>query len=255
MKQLHPIIAGLALITFGTSALADHCDKVACEQGQCACAQAATATAEAPCQGGACSLTKTADLATKDQPGCPITAAMAALPKIVYHVGDETTCCSKTAAALAEKSHATVRYAVDQQVFDNERTALVALVEATEKFVDEFATPHPCTDSGTITIAGQSCHCPVEARQTAKLVKDASDQVRMTYLVGAETCHCPNEAEQRAKQTGATTVYVVNGEKIKCRYNARLKLAHAKYRASVEALARAQRQSQAQAQAQTKNAS
>ena len=84
-------------------------------------------------------------------------------------------------------------------------------------------------------MAGTQCNCPIEAEKRAKVVRTAMAKVRMTYLVGEKSCHCPIEAKKLAEKEGATTCYMVNGEKTECQYTARLKLARAKYKAAVQA--------------------
>lgn len=241
MKRFNHVVALLAVVLTSAGAFAvltsagafaDHGAK-----DQCALGKACSADMCKECPVVECSLSKTSTAAK--QPCCPIEAAMAKLPKMVYKVGDKSTSCAESAAALAEKSSDAIQYVIGDKTFDDERLAFVSLVEATEKFVDDFATPHKCSVTGTTTVAGTSCSCPVEAEKTAGLVKTAMAQVAMTYVVGDKECKCPAEAKRLAETSGAETFYVVNGEKSKCDYSARLNLARAKYRASVEALAKA----------------
>jgi hypothetical protein len=233
MKRFNYVVVLLAVVLLSANALADHCDKDQCPLGK----TCDTDKCEG-CPDVECASFKTSTAAK--QPSCPIEAAMAKLPKMVYKIDGKTACCPKSAVALADKSGSTVKYGVADKTFDNERLAFVALVEATEHFVDDFATPRKCKVSGTTSVAGKSCRCPVEAQKTARLVKSAMEKVAITFVVGEKECKCPTEAKRLAEESGAETFYVVNGEKSKCNYHARLNLARAKYRASVEALAKAE---------------
>lgn len=182
---------------------------------------------DAKCEAGECAA------------GCPIQAAMDALPKFTYQVGTEKTCCSEAAAKLAKEHDAPIHFVLSDKKFETKSVALVALAEATEKYVAAFATPKTCSVSGKTTVAGKELCCDVMAGQRAKLAKDAMAKVNMTYLVGKQACNCPNEAASLAKTSGDEQLFVVGKEKTCCSTTARLTLARAKYRAAVEALAKA----------------
>ncbi len=173
---------------------------------------------------------------------CPVTVAMKKLPQMTYKVGDEEVCCSEAASALAKKHDKPMHYVVADKTYDSEKEAYTALVETTEAFVEKFVKPCKCEASGTTTIAGSSCGCPVEARQKAELIKKAVSDVKMTYVVGKEKCQCPTQAKTLASDSGETTRYVVDGKETCCDLEARLNLARAKYAAAVKALATAQKQ-------------
>lgn len=181
---------------------------------------------------------------TECQGQCPIAKAMGELPKMTYKVGEEMTCCSESAAALAKKSEMPVHFVVGEKTYEAKEAAFTALVEQTETFVNDFITPCKCETSGVTKIAGKSCNCPVEAGNTAELVKAAANKVQMTYAVGEETCNCPMKAAEMAKASGAKKEFVVAGEKTCCEMTARLNLARAKYKAAVEALAATQAKSE-----------
>lgn len=170
--------------------------------------------------------------------GCPIEAAMAKLPKLTYLVGKEETCCSASAAELAKKHSKPVQFVVAKKPFAKEAKAMAALAAATEKFVSDFASPSHCKVSGKYTVAGKELCCEVMAGQRATLAKNAMKKVEMTYLVGEKECHCPTEAATLAKETGKAKQFVIAGQKTCCSIDARLKLAQAKYKAAVEALAK-----------------
>jgi hypothetical protein len=170
---------------------------------------------------------------------CPVAAAMAELPKMTYTVGTESTCCSHSAAELATSSGNPIHYVVADKTYEDKTEAFTALVESTESFVNAFVTPAQCEKSGTTTVAGKSCGCPVEAGKRAELVSTAISEIKMTYKVGDEEACCPNSAAAMAKATGAETHYLVNGEETSCNLTARLKLATAKYAAAVKAISAA----------------
>ena len=73
--------------------------------------------------------------------GCAVAKAMKALPVMTYKVGDESVCCSESAAAMAKKHDKPMHYVVGKKTFESKEKAYTALVESTEKFVNEFVTP------------------------------------------------------------------------------------------------------------------
>ena len=167
---------------------------------------------------------------------CPVAAAMDELPKMTYKVGEEVTCCSESAAALAKKAELPVQFVVGEETFEAKEVAFTSLVEQTEAYVTDFLTPCACETSGTTTIAGKACSCPVQAGARTELVKAAADKVTMTYAVGEKACACPNEAAALAKSSGEAKVFVIGEAKTPCELTARLTLAQAKYKAAVQAV-------------------
>ena len=170
---------------------------------------------------------------------CPISAAMASLPKMSYKVGEEATCCSHSAQALAEKHSAPIHFVVAETSYTEKSEAMTALVEKTEAMLAAYTTPCVCEKSGTTTIAGQTCSCPTMAAENTELVKAAVASVNLAYVVGDETCNCPMKAKELAAG-GAEMKYVVGGEETCCEMTARLNVARAKYKAVVEALQKSQ---------------
>ena len=170
---------------------------------------------------------------------CPISAAMASLPKMSYKVGDESTCCSHSAEALAEKHSAPIHFVVAETSYTDKSEAMTALVEKTEAMLTAFTTPSVCEKSGKTTIAGESLACSKSAASRAALVQAAVDSVNVSYVVGGETCSCPMKAKELAAG-GAEMKYVVGEEETCCEMTARLNVARAKYKAAVEALTKAQ---------------
>ena len=175
-----------------------------------------------------------------DCDGCPISKAMAALPKLTYTVGGKVGCCEESAKAMATAAGTHMHFVVGDKEFDGKNDALVALADATEKFVNDFSTPHECSVSGKTSIAGASLSCSVTAAKMAKVAQTAMKQVSMTYKVGEESCHCPVEAGKLAKKSGEKQQFVVGKAATCCPVEARINLAKAKYVAAVEALAKAQ---------------
>ncbi len=190
--------------------------------------------------------TSVAVQATDEAATCPVSTAMAKLPKMTYTVGEETTCCADSAKALAEKTQLPIKYVVGDKTFDDSEKAFVSLVERTESFVKDFVAPSTCETSGTHTVAGKSCNCPVEAGKNAELVKAAVEKVQMTYVVGKKTCCCAAMAGEMAEKNGEKVTYKVGDvEATCCSMTARLNMAHAKYKAAVQALLASENPAQA----------
>ncbi len=184
---------------------------------------------------------------------CPVTAAMNKLPKITFAVGETKTCCPKTASKLAKEQATDIVYLVGKEKFTDADKAKLALVSATEKFVDSFANPHVCKVSGTTTIAGQKTQCSKTAAKLAGLVTEATKNIHLTFVVGEKTCDCPHAAASLAKSTGKPKLFVVGKEKTECEVTARLNLARAKYRAVVEALVKAENETESEAETETES--
>lgn len=183
--------------------------------------------------------------AEKECSACPIAAAMKNLPQITYAVGEEETCCAKAASKLAEEHSTAIVYLVGKEKFEDAGKAKLALVSATEEFVENFASPQVCKVSGTTSIAGQKTECSKTAAKLTGIMANAMKTVHLTYAVGDETCDCPNHAASLAKKSGQAKLFVVGKEKTECEVTARLNLARAKYRAMVEAIAEAEKQAEA----------
>lgn len=170
---------------------------------------------------------------------CPVSLAMAKLPAMSYQVGSEKTCCSDSAAKMAEEHNEAIHYVVADKTYEDKTEAMTALVEQTEAMVEEFITPCKCETSGKTTIAGETCDCPVQSAKNVELVKAAVDAVNVSYKVGDEACNCPMKAKELAANSEDKMTYVVDGEETCCSMTARLQTARAKYKAAVKALATA----------------
>lgn len=170
---------------------------------------------------------------------CPVSLAMAKLPAMSYQVGAEKTCCSSSAAKLAEEHNEAIHYVVADKTYEDKTEAMTALVEQTEAMVVAFVTPSTCATSGKVTVAGETCSCPTQGAKNIELVKAAVEAVNVSYKVGEEACNCPMKAKELASSSDAKMTYVVDGEETCCGMTARLQTARAKYKAAVKALATA----------------
>lgn len=203
--------------------------------GMFSCVSFAGEAGEKTCTGETCSKTATASC---EGGSCPIEAAMAKLPKMTYMIGTESTSCSHSAEALAEKHGKPVQFVAMNKTYDSKSDAMVALAEGTEQFVSTFASTKTCSVSGKMTAAGKEMTCEVMAGARVAAAKKAMAGVNMTYLVGTKSCNCPMEAASLAKTSGSAKQFVIAGEPTSCSVDARVKLATAKYKAAVEALAK-----------------
>jgi hypothetical protein len=227
MKIVVNAVALLALVVFSANVVAQETSN----EAKCSKCPAQSASVAAK--------------ATDESATCPVSAAMTKLPKMTYAVGEESTCCAESAKSLAEKAELPVKYVVGDKQFDDKDKAFVSLVEQTESFVNDFITPSTCDESGTHTVAGKSYSCTVQAGKNAELVKAAVEKVQMTYVVGKETCACAAMAGEMAEKAGEKVNYKVGDEEATCcSMTARLKMAHAKYKAAVQALAAANKPAQ-----------
>jgi hypothetical protein len=164
--------------------------------------------------------------------------ALAMFPKMTYRVSEHETCCADAAAKLAaDHDGESIKFVVAEKVYEDKAEAMTALAEVAEKFVADFSEPHTCQVSGTTSIAGKSLKCSDTAGKMASTIKEAIKTVSMTYKVGDETCSCPTKAAEMAKEAGTHQHFVVGGEETCCNIDARVKLAAAKYKAALEALA------------------
>lgn len=205
-----------------------------CEGGKCAAGKCAgeKCAGEKCCEGGQCA----------GSGCCPaLASAKEKLPKLTYRVGKETTCCSASAAALAEKSNEAIEFVVADKSYACKNEAFSALVTETENFVESYVSLSKCEASGRSTVAGKSFECCVEAAQKAELVKAAVKEVKVSYKVGDQEACCAGSAAALAKKSNQSIKYVVNGEATECELTSRLNLATAKYLAAVKALAAAEK--------------
>ncbi len=216
------------------------CEGSKCEAGKCC--------QSGKCEGSKCEAGKCCE-GSKCSAACGAALANAKekLPKLVYKIGSETTCCSESAAALAEKAKESIQFVVADKTYTCKNEAFTALVTETEKFVDSFVAVGKCEASGKSTVAGKSYDCCVEAGKNAELVQAAVKEVRVSYKVGDADACCAGSAAALAKKHNKPIKYVVNGEATECEMTSRLSLATAKYMAAVAALASAEKPAEAAA--------
>ncbi len=168
---------------------------------------------------------------------CPIMVeAMASLPKMVFKVGDEETCCHMTATRMARESDEKIVYLVGKKRFGDSRDAFESLVKQTEIQVKRYVTPKVCNESGATTIAGETCGCTELAAKMTELVGNATKDLKMTYVVGEKEFEKYHDARRYSKKMRQKGMYVVSGEKFEEELEARLALAHKKFRLAVTAI-------------------
>lgn len=163
---------------------------------------------------------------------------MEKLPTMTYQVGEQSACCAKSAEKLAEKLGEKVQFVVAGKSYGDKVTAMTALADETEKFVNEFATPKTCSVSHKTTVAGQSMECSEKAAAIAKTIHDAMETVTVAFKVGDKTCSCPMQAAALAKEANQPKETVVGDDSTCCPVEARILVAHARYKAALEALAK-----------------
>lgn len=238
LSLIRPMIC-LSMFCLSLVAMSATADEKTCESKKCCDSKSGCESKQA------CELTKDCESKKGCCPGksacssesCPVETAMAKLPKMTYLVGTEATCCSESAETLAKAADQPIQFVVGDETFDSKAAAMTVLVSTTEAMVAEFTSASKCEVSGTTTIAGRTCKCPVEAGQTVEKVNSAVTLVVMNYKVGEETCSCPCAAKTLAKKAGVSPVFVVDGVETSCELTARLALARAKYKAAVQAIA------------------
>lgn len=184
---------------------------------------------------------------------CPFASATEQLPTMTFKVGDESTCCSASAEALAKEHGADMMFVVAKKDYSDKNEAMVALADVTEEFVNNFTTPSTCSVSGTTSLAGHNMQCSETAGKMAEQMKSAMDQVRLAYKVGDESCHCPTTAKSLAEEKGEEMQFVVGEESTCCSVDARIKVAHAKFRAAMDAFAQANAPTEGTEEAKTES--
>jgi hypothetical protein len=191
--------------------------------------------------------------------GCPIRAKahaiLSSMPKITYQIGEEKTCCGKTAAKAREEGKV-VKYWVGDESFDTEVAAKKRLVSLLEAEVEQMKTVQYSVNGETVgcpksashmaeqnggkvayRVAGFDFDNQEKAEKAVKLVKAAADDVKMSYKVGDKTFCCDKMAGAESSKNGEKMHYVVGEEETGCAETARLMLTEAKAQAMVEAAA------------------
>lgn len=246
-----------------------------CKKNPAGCATCAkcksgakTASAKAPC-GKKCGTKKSGAVVSADGvKRCPLTgkpikvedcpigkkvdAVLTSLPTMKYKIGDDVTCCSKSAAAMAKKSNTKMQYMVGDDVFSTEKEASAKIVAAYEMEVNNL-------NSMQFSVGNDSFHCPMSAKDKAKSTgktlayrvagfdfsekskaEDALKKialtvadVKMSYKVGDQKFCCDKMAGAKVKETGSTMSYIVGDVETTDEYSAKMKLAEAKIRAII----------------------
>jgi hypothetical protein len=200
-----------------------------------------------------------AKLASEKSEGCPIRAkadaVLSSMPKITYQIGEEKTCCGKTAAKAKEEGKV-VKYWIADESFETEGEAKTRLVSLLEADMEQMQTVQYSVDGKTVgcpksashmaqqcgskvsyRVAGFDFDSQEQAEKAVKLVKAAADDVKMTYKVGDKAFHCDKMAGAECTHSGKKMHYVVGEEETPCAETAKLILTEAKAQAMVEAAA------------------
>ncbi|MDA0811953.1 MAG: hypothetical protein O3C21_06150 [Verrucomicrobia bacterium] len=190
-----------------------------------------------------CETTKASDCAS-----CPLTKAMADLPKISYVIAGEASACAASATAAAEAGKE-VKYVVAGKELCCPTAAKYAHVEAVEEFVASFASTHACSDSGKTFVGNKGYDCSQHASTMAAAAKKAMDDVKTVYVVAGKEFCCASTASETAKNDNAKVTYVVADQKTECAQTNRMNVAIAKYKAAIQCLIQAEAPVQAEAPA------
>ncbi len=176
-----------------------------------------SATALAQCSGAAkakdgdATVTKTGDKAScsKTCDKSKTAGTCSGAPKMVYKVGDESTCCEKTAGEMAKKAEKQIVYVVAGKDYADKNEAMTAYRDALETYVDGMATVRFAVGSETMS-------CPVSAEAAAK-----EKNTKVTYRVASMSFENKDEAEKAAKAAteaaeAVSMKMVVDGKEVKC---------------------------------------
>jgi hypothetical protein len=196
-------------------------------------------------------------------------------PKMVYKIGDETTCCDKTAAEMAKKAEKPIVYVVAGKDYSDQVEAMTAWRDALETYVDGMTTVRFAVGSETLTcpmaaesvakeknakvayrVASMTFESKEDAEKAAKAAAEAAETVSMKMVVDGKEVKCDKTAEKAcskgAKTSGATchkdgkdakaaekgepSEFIVGEYKTKCPIDARVHLAQARIEAAMKAL-------------------
>ena len=193
----------------------------------------------------------------KDCPiGKKVEAVLASLPSMKYRIGDETTCCSHAAGAMAKTAGKPIQYVVGKDSFEKEGDAMVKLTSLFEAEVDsmktmQFAAGGKCyrcpmtakdmakksKDKVVYRVGGVDFKDKETAEKAVKLVSDKLTDVKMAYKVGEKSFCCDKMAGAEVKQSGKKMLFVVDGEETDCPTAAKFNMARAQIRKIVETAA------------------
>jgi hypothetical protein len=177
------------------------------------------------------------------------------MPKMVYQVGDDTTCCAMTAEKMAKESGKSMHFVVANKEFENQAKAEAAYTAALNEYANGMTTVR--------YMAGGKCvACPTEAKNlaksnggeikycvgsfvftdkakaesAAKAAKSAMKQVKWNIKVGDKSYCCDKMAAMAAKSNGSKCEFQVGDCKTPCKKTAEMELARARVEAARKAL-------------------
>jgi len=184
------------------------------------------------------------------------------IPVMGYSVGDKTTTCSKTAAAMASECSSEVGYVVNGASYDNKMDAMAAHTAALNSHLDSMTrvsfvvagedTMCPATAGAMCKKTGQAMQYRVgpavfdsaeNAVQAAAMAYGMSHNVAMSYEVDGEATTCSKSAAKMSKSCGKGMTYVVGATKTGCDVHAANLLANERLVKALEAIEMATRES------------
>ena len=143
------------------------------------------------------------------------------LPAMAYRIGDKTVGCPKEAKTLAASHGGNIVYVVGDKNFNDQGKAMLALADASEKYVVTFAKVASkggaCTETKTCpksgekytvksdkpamwTVAGRSFDCQEKAKKASGIAQKAIATVSMQYRVGKQDFCCSTMAGAESKK-------------------------------------------------------
>ncbi len=242
-KSGHPPCQGK-----GTKTVADKSGRSPC-QGH----GAKTADQKAPCSKGS-----RATLTSAGNAGSAVDERIAQLvgsmPSMKYRIGEDVTCCSKSAATMAEKSGKPIEFLVGDQVLSDRGEAmakLTSMLDSEAKSMQAMA----------LVVDGKTFQCPASAKTAAKKadvdlvyrvggvdfktkgdaakaqesIDGAIAEVAIAYKVDGKLYHCDKAAGSKCKESGKKMIYVVGDMETPCHTTAKLKLAETRIHEIVKA--------------------
>lgn len=183
------------------------------------------------------------------------------IPVMAYNVGDKTTTCTKSAAAMCAKTGDTMSYVVNNAKYDNQADAMKAHTKALNAHLDSMTRV-------SFVVAGKDVECPMtagkmcektgeamqfrvgpavfdsaeEAVMAAAMARGMSKSVNVSYEVDGKATTCSKTAKKMCGSKGKMS-YVVSGAKTDCNVHADNMLASERVNKALEALEMATSQS------------
>jgi hypothetical protein len=177
------------------------------------------------------------------------------VPCMQYKVGDEMTCCPKTADKLANDNGGKMLFVVGEKEYQNKAEAMEAYAGLLEEHLEKvthvrYAVGDKCVkcpkEAGKLAqgnggkvkyvVGSATFDCKEKAEQAAQQAANASEKVKMTTYVDGKSYCCEKSAEMAAKRSGKKCEYQVGDAKTPCQTTARVELAKARIQAAVEAI-------------------